>query len=525
MYIFYDTETSGLNKDFDEILQIALVFTDENLNVLASKKLECRRSPWTVPTPGAMLITGFSPDDLKNAKYSNYEMMKEVVNWMKSQHWPVIFAGYNTLGFDEGIMSQNFHQTLHDPRLTTSANSFNDQQNGRLDVMVLVKAVMAYMPGALKLETLNEFGSVSVSLGAVAAQNGVNLAAEDAHDAMNDIRATIGVAKLIQKIAPDIWEHMTQLSTKADVDKFVANNTIFTHSSVTYGKADSAVTTSLTEGVLFDLGTDPAPYMAMTLEQLTDIFRQKKTAPFRTIQHAEQPILMPVEKSDAVLPKDFDEQAAIARANLLKADPDFAARVAAAAAQATYKRQITQPEQMINSQIDPSVQPKLDRWIADFNSAPNWQKAAEVVNRFYADIGEEAVKADPDLRRFVNFAGRIVFGHAPSALNEEQTLKMRKYIASRILNPDAKAPYNTIPKARKELETIEKERAEGKAKWSMVKDSDIRALKLYYTAIEKEYLAFMPESYKNQPAPTNDNAPAADSAKDNAKPADPKFKP
>ena len=77
MYIFYDTETTGLDKDFSQILQIALVFTDDKLNILSSKKIECRRSPWVVPTPGAMLTTGFVPDDLKNNPYSHFEMTKQ----------------------------------------------------------------------------------------------------------------------------------------------------------------------------------------------------------------------------------------------------------------------------------------------------------------------------------------------------------------------------------------------------------------------------------------------------------------
>src|SRR5690606_35594229 len=120
VYIFYDTETSGLDTDFSQILQIALVFTDDNLNILASKKAECRRSPWVIPSPGSMLITGFTPDDLKKRKTSHFDMMQDIDQWARSQHWPVTFAGYNNHGFDEHVLEQNLYHNLLDKNLTKS---------------------------------------------------------------------------------------------------------------------------------------------------------------------------------------------------------------------------------------------------------------------------------------------------------------------------------------------------------------------------------------------------------------------
>src|SRR3989304_1097145 len=122
MFVFYDTETTGLDKDFTQILQIALAFTDDDLNILSSKKLECRTSPWVVPSPGALLTTRFAPDDLKNNKYSNYEMMQEVKAWICEQHWPLTFVGYNSIGYDEPVLAQNLYQNLLDQGLTSSKN-------------------------------------------------------------------------------------------------------------------------------------------------------------------------------------------------------------------------------------------------------------------------------------------------------------------------------------------------------------------------------------------------------------------
>src|SRR5262249_22638991 len=157
---------------------------------LASKKLDCRRSPWVVPSPGALLTTGFTPDDLKNSKNSSFEMMQEVDQWVRSQYWPVIFAGYNSIGYDEDVLAQNFHINLLDPNLTSAPNASNSGKNSTFDVMIAVQAIQAYSPGALKLDILNEAKEPqpSVKLGVVARQNGVILSEDEAHDALNDIK-------------------------------------------------------------------------------------------------------------------------------------------------------------------------------------------------------------------------------------------------------------------------------------------------------------------------------------------------
>lgn len=515
MFIFYDTETTGLSADFDQILQIALVFTDENLNILASKKMECRRSPWVIPSPGALLITGFTPDDLKTAKLSHHDMMKEIVTWTHHQHWPVIFAGYNTVGFDESILARNLEQTLQDPALTMAGNGFNKNSNGRFDVFLAVKAALAYMPGLLKLDAVNDFGSISLSLSSVAEQNGVVLSSEDAHDAMNDIRATLGVARVIRKAAPDLWTQMVKLSTIQGVNDFISTHEMFTHTIVAQGKPYAIAATEVAEGVLFDLSKDPSQVMKMTAEELASVLGQKKSYPFRKIEKAEQPILMPIDQSDAVLPAGFDDNIALARAKLLKSDKDFLSRLAEAqailAAQESYIKR--EPEQYPMKPLDPAVQAKLDEWKREFLTAPNWEEATRCVDRFYKHMGPED-GGKLELRRFVNFAGRTVFEHAPQYLSAEQRLRMSQYIARRVLSTDPNAPWTTIAKARTELEKIERERSAGVARWKHVQDKDIRSLKLYYTMLEKEYSPFLAAANDNPLAPPQQQAP-----KDN------KFKP
>lgn len=501
MYIFYDTETTGLDRNFAQILQVALVFADDDFNILSMKKIECRRSPWSVPMPAAMLTTGFSPDDLKNNKLSHFELMSEVNDWARARHWPIIFSGYNTLGFDEGVLAQNFFQNLMHTDLTTAVNNLNGQSNSRLDIFQMVKAASVYMPGLLKLDILTPSGKPSLSLGNVARQNGVSLSEEDAHDAMNDIKATIGIARVIKKGAPELWEHMASLATADGVEDFISQNKVFSYTDISYGRTRSPVVT-VADGfdgmsVVVDLSFDPAAYAGWSVDQLADELRKKDYGapkPFWIFDTSSQPVVMPLSMADAVLPAGFDDALAATRADAVQADAVFRQNLAAAAKQVIGARRQppAQAEEWIDTPLEPALQAQVDAWLHVFHGAGSWQKRRDAVDDFKQQFGGDFA-ATPRLAALAEFAERLVYEHAPEVLDVQRHEDIRQRIAARVMNPDLNAPYATIPKARRELEQIERERAAGSAKWAHVSDTQIRSLKLYYTAIEKECTSRAPD--------------------------------
>ena len=57
-FVFYDTETTGTQTAFDQILQFAAIKTDDDLNELDRFEIRCRLMPYIVPSPGALRVTG-----------------------------------------------------------------------------------------------------------------------------------------------------------------------------------------------------------------------------------------------------------------------------------------------------------------------------------------------------------------------------------------------------------------------------------------------------------------------------------
>ena len=126
-FIFYDTETSGLDKNFGQIFQFAAVLTDNELSVIDKFEIRSRRMPQIVPEPSALLVTGINPETLDQAEYSYYEFATKIRD--KILEWsPAIVCGYNTFSFDEHFMRSMFYQNLYPPYLTQING------NSRLDI-------------------------------------------------------------------------------------------------------------------------------------------------------------------------------------------------------------------------------------------------------------------------------------------------------------------------------------------------------------------------------------------------------
>ena len=73
-FVFYDTETTGLDINFSQIIQVGCVLTDNNFNILEELNLSSKVLPWIVPSPDAFLV--HRQTDCLAECISHFEMIK-----------------------------------------------------------------------------------------------------------------------------------------------------------------------------------------------------------------------------------------------------------------------------------------------------------------------------------------------------------------------------------------------------------------------------------------------------------------
>ncbi len=291
-YIFYDTETTGLDTTFDQILQFAAILTDAEFIELDRIEIRCRIQPHIIPAPEALLVTRISPDMLNDPHLvSHYQFMQKIVKVLND--WsPAVFLGYNTINFDELLLRQAFYQTLH-PTFLTNTNG-----NQRGDVLRFIQAASTLRPDVINIPKNNR-GMPTLKLDVLAPANG--FAHESAHDALGDVQATIYMANLVRKRAPDIWETLIPLVDKSKVNQMINNNKV--NCLIEYFGGSSSVraivgccapdTVSSLISV-FDLTYDPEEYFDLSVNEIVKVMNSSKKA-IRIIYTNKMPAIIKLE--------------------------------------------------------------------------------------------------------------------------------------------------------------------------------------------------------------------------------------
>ncbi len=211
-FVFFDTETTGLKKGFDQILHFAAVRTDVDLNEVARFETRSRLQPRVLPHPSALRTNGLPIEWLTDANMpSHYTMVGEIRRTLMS--WsPAVFVGFNSIRFDEEMLRHALFQNLYPAYLTSN------HRNCRADALSLVMAADAVSPAQLVVP-VGEEGRRTFRLQHLAAANGVTHAR--AHDAMSDVRATLELCRLVYQRSPELWQRFVRFSNKATVADFV----------------------------------------------------------------------------------------------------------------------------------------------------------------------------------------------------------------------------------------------------------------------------------------------------------------
>jgi exodeoxyribonuclease-1 len=226
-FIFYDTETTGTDTFFDQVLQFAAILTDDNLNEIERFEVRSRLLPHVVASPGAMNVTGVTAAQLCEPTYSSHYEMTCLISAKLTKWQPAYFVGHNSIEFDEVLLRSMFYKSLHPVYLT------NTNGNSRLDSLKMLRSAYLYEDSSIEFP-LNEKGAPSFKLDRLAPANGFNH--ENAHEAMSDVEATVFMCRKVRDEAPDTWSRYMRFAEKSSVLDFCDSEQVIGLTEFYFGK-------------------------------------------------------------------------------------------------------------------------------------------------------------------------------------------------------------------------------------------------------------------------------------------------
>lgn len=224
-FFWHDYETFGRVPRRDRPAQFAGLRTDAELNQIGDPlTLYCRPAPDFLPDPQACLLTGILPQHCLQQGVSEHEFAATIEAALAAPG--TIGVGYNSIRFDDEVTRFLFWRNLIDPYAREWQNGC-----GRWDLMDVLRCAWALRPEGLEWPR-HEDGRPSFKLEHLSAANAI--AHESAHDALSDVRATLGLARLLKARQPRLWDFCLKLRDKNAVREEIGAGRAFVHVSGRY---------------------------------------------------------------------------------------------------------------------------------------------------------------------------------------------------------------------------------------------------------------------------------------------------
>jgi exodeoxyribonuclease-1 len=310
-FYFYDLETSGINPRESRIMQFAGQRVDLDLNLMGEPhNILISLSEDVLPDPDAILITGITPQHTHAEGTTEADFMQTFESEIAIPG--TIFVGYNTVRFDDEFMRMIHYRNFYDPYVW----QWKDDRS-RWDLLDVVRLMRALRPEGINWP-VDERGNPTNRLELLTAQNGVKH--EHAHDALNDVHATISLAKLIRSNQPKLFDYLLKMRNKNLIKALVSTGKPFVYASGKYPSEfqKTTVVVKLADhpnrgsALVYDLRQDPSVFADMSVEQLAEAWRwlpaDERTAenprlPIKMLQYNRCPAIAPMAVLDEMSQK------------------------------------------------------------------------------------------------------------------------------------------------------------------------------------------------------------------------------
>ena len=417
-YVFYDLETTGRSAAWDQIIQIAALVTDENLNITEKYEEKCKLKSSCIPNPEAILVNKIKISTLLSSNLSHYQLMmnlqKKILDWS-----PCIFVGYNSIRFDEEFLRNSFFKTLLDPYVTIK------NKNYRFDLLDSVRSTNFFYPEKLK-SLISAKGNPILKLDKIAPLNGISNFT--AHDAMGDTTATLELAKLIKSKANHIWNESISNKNQKHLIEYISKNP-FCFIDSFFGNIKAYFLSFLGEhpiykwAICFDLKQNPEEAINMSDKDLSD-YLEKSPKVIKNIKLNKSPLLQSYKFINSLNAYgETSEKIILKRNEFIKNNQMFRERIIS-----YYEKKALDKDQDINQSdllaeesIYKRFSPHQDsKLMIEFHNA-NWEKK-NIIKTKFSD------------KRLTYFADLLIYEEQPESLDVSTLKKIRRNISNRLLS-------------------------------------------------------------------------------------------
>jgi len=271
-FLWHDYETFGAYPQLDRPAQFAAIRTDVDLKPIGDPiNWYCQPSRDVFPHPIASLITGITPQEALKKGEIEAEFAAKIHAEMMEPG--TCSAGYNSIHFDDEFSRNLFYRNFYDPYEREYKN-----KNSRWDLIDLARMCYALRPEGVEWPE-HEPGKPSFKLEHLSAAN--NIAHEGAHEALSDVMATIGLARLIKTSQPRLYEWALSMRDQHQVMQLLspANPKPLLHTSSRIPATRGCTTLVLPLSIypdrkksviVFDLMSDPESLLSLSAEEISD---------------------------------------------------------------------------------------------------------------------------------------------------------------------------------------------------------------------------------------------------------------
>ena len=336
-FLWHDYETFGADPRRDRPAQFAALRTDPDLQPVGDPLVVyCRPASDVLPHPAACLITGITPQQAQNKGLPENEFASAIADAMTRPG--TCSVGFNNFRFDDEITRHLFWRNFFDPYAREYANG-----NTRFDLIDLARMTRALRPTGLRWPDRAD-GTPSFRLEDLASANGLDTSR--AHDALADVEATLGLARLIRNAQPRLWDWALSLRFRHKVVSLLEARQPLLHASAKLPARHCATAPVLPLGehpqigsqwVVWNLREDPRPFLGLSDELLHDLLWTAKEdlpdefqrLPIKLVRSNRCPMLSPMAVLDQPAARRLGIEAASieAHARILDSNPDFCDRL------------------------------------------------------------------------------------------------------------------------------------------------------------------------------------------------------